>query len=118
MRRIIIACLTATLLAGSLLIPSSVALPPVAKGITKGKKEIKVNPHALRELLVKGLRVTRKEEEQYIDQVIERVMDGKLSVSIVYASFRYARMRRPHYPYPYFVFSVETLFKRQQEKKK
>ena len=75
----------------------------------------KVNPAALRELLVKGLKTTREDEKEYIDQVVARVVQKTLPVSIVYASFRYARARRPYYPFPYFVYSLETLEKRYRE---
>jgi hypothetical protein len=71
-----------------------------------------VNPEALRQLLVKGLKVTRKDQKEYINAVVILVAQKKLPLSLVYASFRYARKRRLSYPFPYFVFSLETLAKR------
>ncbi len=36
----------------------------------------------------------------------------EVPVSYVYASFNYARKRRPDYPFPYFQYSMRTLGKR------
>lgn len=79
-----------------------------------GGTQPKVNPDALREMLLKGLKVTRDDQKEYVNSVVSRVVKKTLPVSIVYASFKYARTRRPYYPFPYFVYSVETLAKRQQ----
>jgi hypothetical protein len=78
-------------------------------------REPTVNPAALREMLIKGLKVTRDDEKEYVNSVVARVVAKTLPVSIVYASFKYARTRRPYYPFPYFVFSVETLAKRNKK---
>ena len=72
----------------------------------------RVNSNALREMLTKGLKATRPEENLYIDYVVELVGKGDLPVSYVYASFHYARKRRPDYPFPYFRYSMKTLAKR------
>ena len=75
---------------------------------TKGK----VDPNSLRELLTKGLKATRKDEEEYIDYIVTLVMKDKLPVALVYASFHYARRRRPDYPFPHFVYSLRSLAQR------
>jgi hypothetical protein len=72
----------------------------------------KVNPHELRQMLNKGLKATRDNEKEYIDWVVTWVEKNKLPVSLVYASFHYSRARRPQYPFPYFVYSLETLISR------
>jgi hypothetical protein len=72
----------------------------------------KVVPEELRQMLNKGLRTARDNEKEYVDWVVAWVEKDKLPVSLVYASFRYARTRRPHYPFPYFVYSLETLIAR------
>ncbi len=81
---------------------------------SKPTKDIngKVNPEYLRELLVKGLKATRENEKVYLDWVVGWVEKDKLPVSLVYASFQYSRKRRPDYPFPYFVYSLETLIVR------
>ena len=63
-------------------------------------------------MLTKGLKATREDEKAYINWIVSLVAKDKLPVSLVYASFKYSRARRPSYPFPYFVFSVETLAKR------
>ena len=72
----------------------------------------KVNSNALREMLTKGLKATRDEEKLYIDFVVRMVALNQLPVSYVYASFSYARKRRPDYPFPYFQHSLRALGKR------
>ena len=54
---------------------------------TKGK----INPNALREMLTKGLRVTRDDEKDYINYIVSLVTQEKLPPSLVYASFEYAQ---------------------------
>ncbi len=114
MHRFLLAGILVAIMTSELVTGPAAATPVVQ--VSSKKKQPEINPHALRELLVKGLKVTRSEEQQYIDQVVTRVTEGKLSVSVVYASFRYARTRWPRYPYPYFVYSLETLSKREQQK--
>jgi siroheme synthase (precorrin-2 oxidase/ferrochelatase) len=73
----------------------------------------RVNLAALEEMLTKGLKATREDEKLYIkDVVMKMVEDEKLPVSLVYASFTYARKRRPDYPFPYFQYSLKTLANR------
>ena len=72
----------------------------------------KVIPEELRQMLNKGLKATRENEKEYISWVVGWVERNKLPVSLVYASFRYARTRRPQYPFPYFVYALETLIVR------
>jgi hypothetical protein len=72
----------------------------------------KVNPIALRDMLKKGLKATRPDEKLYIDYVVDLVVLERLPVGYVYASFNYARKRRPDYPFPYFHYSLKALGKR------
>lgn len=72
----------------------------------------KVNSHALREMLTKGLKATRDNEKLFIALVVQLVAEEELPVSYVYASFSYARKRRPDYPFPYFQYSLRTLARR------
>jgi hypothetical protein len=74
-------------------------------------KQNRVDLKALRELLTKGLKVTRPVEEAFIDHVVILVGENKLPVSLVYAAFRWARRRRPDYPFPYFQSAVKALAK-------
>jgi hypothetical protein len=111
MKRILLTLLAAMTACSPLLVCDSgarAATPQSAVQFRRGK----VDPRALRELLVKGLKATRKNERAYIDHIVSLVVQNKLPLSLVYASFDYARKRRPSYPFPYFVFSVETLAKR------
>ena len=71
-----------------------------------------VDLDALREQLIKGLKVTRPQEEAFVDHVVLLVGKGKLPVSLVYAAFRWARRRRPDYPFPYFTSAIRALAKR------
>jgi hypothetical protein len=63
-------------------------------------------------MLTKGLKATRNEEKLYIEFVVQMVALDQLPVSYVYASFSYARKRRPDYPFPYFQHSLRALGKR------
>jgi hypothetical protein len=73
---------------------------------------VKVDLEALREQLVKGLKVTRPPEEEFIDHILVLVGKNELPVSLVYAAFRWARRRRPDYPFPYFVSAIKALAKK------
>jgi hypothetical protein len=118
MRRLILTVLGTVVLCTFALTWTLEAQIPTAQNAapnTAQARRGKVNPAALRELLLKGLKVTRDNERAYVDKVVQRVVDEELKLSIVYASFTYARKRRPQYPYPYFVFAVETLEKREKE---
>ena len=74
----------------------------------------KVDPDSLREELVNGLRATRDDQKNFIDHIVTMVDEGKLPVSLVYASFRWARKRRSDYPFPYFKYAVRELAKRKR----
>lgn len=109
--------LTLTLLAAWLL-STAVMTSPLQAQTLEGQAiaqsiRTKIHPEQLRQMLTKGLKVTRDDEKAYIDDVVMRAVKRTLPLSIIYASFKYARTRRPSYPYPYFVYSVETLSKRQ-----
>ena len=111
MKRLILTLLAAWLLSTTVMTSSLQAQTLEGQSFT-GSTQSKIHPDQLREMLTKGLKVTRDEEKEYIDDVVERAVKRTLPLSIIYASFKYARTRRPRYPYPYFVYSVETLSKR------
>jgi hypothetical protein len=97
----------------ALLVLASTFTPPATViGGTITTQSGQVNLFALNDLLVKGLKATREDEKLYIAEVVRLVGQKKLPVSLVYASFQYARKRRPDYPFPYFRYSVKTLAKR------
>lgn len=99
-------------LIGLLVLGSTLMPPAPVTGGTVTTQAGQVNLHALNDMLVKGLKATREEEKLYIAQVVRLVGEKKLPVALVYASFQYARKRRPDYPFPYFRYSVKTLAKR------
>ncbi len=111
MKRLVLTLLATCVLGFAALVPASRAQAPTTPGLAQSSNNVD-SPEALRQLLVNGLKATRADERKYLDQVVARVVDKTLPLSIVYASFRYARTRRPSYPFPYFVYSVETLAKR------
>ncbi len=104
--------LAAASMAGIALWNSFPAAVAVEQRPPTGISNAKINPDVLREMLNKGLKVTRDDQKQYIDKVVAQVVADKLPASLVYAAFKYARTRRPQYPFPYFVYSLETLAKR------
>ncbi len=95
-----------------LVLVSTFTPPATVIGGTITTQSGQVNLFALNDLLVKGLKATREDERLYIAEVVRLVGEKKLPVSLVYASFQYARKRRPDYPFPYFRYSVKTLAKR------
>jgi hypothetical protein len=95
-----------------LVLISTFTPPATVNGGTITTQSGQVNLFALNDLLVKGLKATREDERLYIAEVVRLVGEKKLPVSLVYASFQYARKRRPDYPFPYFRYSVKTLAKR------
>jgi len=99
--------LIALLVLGSTFVP-----PDTVTGGTVTTPAGQVNLFALNDMLVKGLKATREDEKLYIAEVVRLVGEKKLPVALVYASFQYARKRRPDYPFPYFRYSVKTLAKR------
>jgi hypothetical protein len=107
MKRILVAFAAAILVTGPLWAEAS-----AAGGNSVMTKTGKVNVSALRDMLTKGLKATRTEEKCYIDYVVALVAQDALPVSYVYASFNYARKRRPDYPFPYFQYSLRALGKR------
>ncbi len=107
MKKFLIALVAVVLFGTPLLIGVSIA----GNGGTVNKNG-KVNLDALHQMLTKGLKATRENEKLYIDRVVLLVAEDKLPLSLVYASFDYARKRRPDYPFPYFHYSLTTLAKR------
>jgi hypothetical protein len=111
MKRVLLNLLVITMACSPVLVCISEA-QAAARGTPSRTTKGKIDPNALREMLTKGLRVTRDDEKDYINYIVSLVAQDKLPPSLVYASFEYARKRRPNYPFPYFVFSVQTLAKR------
>ncbi len=107
MKRILMALAVAILVTGPIQDEAS-----AAGGNSVVTKTGRVNISALHEMLTKGLKATRPDEISYIDHVVELVADNTLPVSYVYASFSYARKRRPDYPFPFFQYSLRALGKR------
>ena len=105
MKRILLA-LVAMMLVGS---PLCVGESTAGDGVNINGK---LNLDAMHVMLTKGLKATREDEKLYIDTVMILVEEKSLPVSLVYASFEYARKRRPDYPFPYFHYSLKTLAKR------
>ena len=95
-----------------LVLVSTFTPPATVIGGTITTQSGQVNLLALNDMLVKGLKATREDEKLYIAEVVRLVGQKKLPVALVYASFQYARKRRPDYPFPYFRYSVKTLAKR------
>ncbi len=95
-----------------LVLVSTFSPPATVIGGTITTQSGQVNLLALNDMLVKGLKATREDEKLYIAEVVRLVGQKKLPVALVYASFQYARKRRPDYPFPYFRYSVKTLAKR------
>jgi hypothetical protein len=107
MKRLLLVLVTLTVL-GIAFVP-----PATVTGGTVATQTGEVNLRALNDMLVKGLKATRPDEKIYIGEVVRLVGEKKLPVALVYASFQYARKRRPDYPFPYFRYSIKTLAKRQ-----
>ena len=112
MKRCLLVLALALLLIAGGLIPSNLLNAGTTRNGVASTSVNKVDPHALRELLIKGLKVTRKDEEAFIDYVVELVVEQRLPVALVYASFQYARKQRPDIPFPYFVYSLQSLARR------
>ena len=97
-------------IAATILVVSPVLVGATAAGDTNVMtRSGRVNPAALREMLLKGLKATRDDEKLFIAHVVQQVAVDELPVSFVYASYTYARKRRPDYPFPYFQHSLRTL---------
>jgi hypothetical protein len=71
------------------------------------------NVAPLRDQLVNGLRATRPEEIAFIDRVVAFVAEDALELSTVNAAFKWARKRRPSYPYPFFERAIRVLAARE-----
>jgi hypothetical protein len=57
---------------------------------------------ALRDLLANGLKCRKDEEFQFVDLVVARVEEGKLSRDMVKSIFIWARRKNSQFPFPYF----------------
>jgi hypothetical protein len=90
------------------------SMPAVASRLVAGTsaRQTRVDLNALREQLTKGLKVTRPEEERFVNHIVMLVGKNKLPVSLVYAAFRWSRRRRPDYPFPYFASAIKALAKK------
>ncbi len=60
----------------------------------------------LKTQLVAGLRVRRPQDIAFVDRVVLRVSEGKLSVSMVKSTFAWSRGKKPH-PYPFFEHAIK-----------
>ena len=80
---------------GAAPLPPTESPLPQADGVADGVADLK-------ETLVAGLRATRPEEIAWIDQVVEKVGQGRLPLPLVLSTFKWARNRHPSYPFPYF----------------
>ena len=114
MKRFILTLLAVWILSTVVRTSSLKAQTLEGQAIAQSTNNGRVNADQLREMLTKGLKATRDDQKEYIDLVVARAVKKTLPLSVVYASFKYARTRRPSYPFPYFVFSVETLSKRKR----
>lgn len=56
----------------------------------------------LKDTLEKGLKARRPEEFQFIARVVKLVEEGQLPLPLVLGTFKWARSRSSHIPYPYF----------------
>lgn len=67
---------------------------------------------SLRDQLLKGLRVTRPEQELYVETVVQAVEGGRLPQALVNLIFRWALERNSRVPFPYFQYALTALAKR------
>lgn len=111
MKRGIIVLLALVMLCTPILCTHESAIASAAE-LQQTAEQNRVDLEALRELLMKGLKVTRPVEEAFIDHVVILVGKNKMPVSLVYAAFRWARRRRPDYPFPYFESAIRALAKK------
>lgn len=95
------------------MLPASLHARPVSEPGGVPAQAVDVDTNALREQLMKGLKAVREDQKNFIRRVVKRVAEKKLSVRIVYASFRYARTQAPSYPFPYFKYALRALTERQ-----
>lgn len=56
----------------------------------------------LKETLRAALRCRRDEEFEFVDHVALKVEEGKLPLDLVLSMLKWARERRPDFPFPYF----------------
>ena len=63
----------------------------------------------LKDTLEKGLKARQPSEFHFIGHVVEMVENNHLPYRLVYISFKYARHKRPHFPFPYFEESLRRL---------
>ena len=94
----------------ALAIPSILVFAPLPPAQAARKRQ-KVNREYLENMLTKGLRANRDEQKQQIAKIIIKVEKGEIPLSTIYAAYRWARKRRPDYPFPYFVAALRKLNK-------
>ena len=75
--------------------------------------EPQVDLKAMRKQLEQGLRVTTDAQRAYIDRVVTLVGQKKLSATLVYALFKWARKRYPRFPFIYFRRALDLMAKKQ-----
>ncbi len=92
---------------------SLVIVPPAVATSTVIAGEPEIDPRVLRDQLTKGLKVTRPEEQEFVDKVVAKVDAGDLELRLVYAMFKWSRRRRPSYPFPYFKLGMIRMAKKE-----
>ncbi len=60
----------------------------------------------LKAQLVAGLKVRRPQDIAFVNRVVLRVSEGKLSVSMVKSTFAWSRGKKPH-PFPFFEHAIK-----------
>ena len=68
---------------------------------------------SLSDQLIRGLRATTDEQQQYLTNVAAAVEAGQLPRGLVNLVFRWAIERNPRVPFPYFQYALKALAKRQ-----
>ncbi|MCO6454116.1 MAG: hypothetical protein J5I93_02270 [Pirellulaceae bacterium] len=61
----------------------------------------------LKDTLEKGLKARRPEEFRFIARVVKLVEEDRLPLPLVLGTFKWARSRSSHVPYPYFKRGLE-----------
>ncbi len=95
-RSTLAACLTGCSLLAAVPSATFAQIPTVPSGAVISKQA------SLSEYLVNRLRATTDDQQDYVQQVVKLVEDGKLEKRLVLALERYARRRSPYFPLPVF----------------
>jgi hypothetical protein len=68
----------------------------------------------LRDQLINGLKATRREEQQWLEEIALLVGNRTLGRDLVSAVFKWARRRNPEHPFPYFERGLRALAQRRR----